>query len=69
MNSSILPATLAEAVLTEPTWLQAWVLLLVAQLGALVFVIGRDKGNWIVRKECLAIIPGYIAAGIIMDWM
>jgi len=69
MNSSNLPATLAEAILTEPIWLQAWVLLLVAQLDALVFVIGRDKGNWIVRKECLAIIPGYIAAGIIMDWM
>jgi hypothetical protein len=70
MNNSDLPATLAEAILTEPFWLQAWVMLLViAQLGAVLFVVGKDNGNWFLRKECLAIIPGFIVAAIVMDWM
>ena len=70
MDNTDLPATLGGAILTEPIWLQAWVMLLViAQLGAVLFVVGRDNSNWIVRKECLAIISGFIVAAIIMDWM
>jgi hypothetical protein len=70
MDNTQLPATLNEAILTEPVWLQAWVLILVvSQLGALAFVLGRSAGHWVLRKECLAIIPGFVVAAIIMDGM
>jgi len=50
--ASYLPTTRAEAILTEPLWLQTWlVVLVIAQLGAVLFVVGKNNGNWIVRKE------------------
>ncbi|MBL4819729.1 MAG: hypothetical protein JKY98_01890 [Gammaproteobacteria bacterium] len=68
MDNLEIPATLGEAIATEPMWLQAWVMVLViAQLGAVLFIVGRDNGNWIIRKECLAIIPGFFVAAMILN--
>ena len=70
MNSTEIPATLGEAIATEPAWLLAWLMVLVAaNLGALLFAVGRDQGAWIVRKEAIAIVISFILAGIIMEWM
>lgn len=64
---SELPKTLAEAMATEPLWLRAWIqLLIVANLGALFFVVGRVDGRWRVRPEPIAILVGFAAAGMSM---
>ena len=65
-----LPATMGEAILTEPWWLQAWVgILVLAIAGALLFVVGRDQGKWRVRPEAIAILVSAILASMIMDWI
>lgn len=70
MNESGGPASLGEAILTEPLWLQGWVLLLVAvNLLALVFVVGREGGRWRLRLEPVAILAGFFVAAAIMEWL
>jgi len=70
MEESSIPATLNEAILSEPLWLQVWVLVLViANLAAIPFVRTRVDGAWKLRKECLAIIASFVIAAILMDWM
>lgn len=70
MNEATIPATLDEAILTEPLWLLAWVaLLLIANMGAIPFAITKQGGAWQVRKECLAIVASFIVAAMIMNWM
>lgn len=71
MNAaSDLPATLNDAIATEPLWLQAWVLVLVvANLAALLFVIGRRQGRWLVRPEAVAIVASFVAAALFMGWL
>jgi len=67
MESEI-PKSLAEAMATEPLWLRAWIqLLIVANLGAVLFVVGREEGRWRVRPEPIAILIGFAAAGISMS--
>ncbi len=62
-----LPKTLADAMATEPLWLRAWIqLLIVANLGAVFFVVGREEGRWRVRPEPITILLGFAAAGISM---
>ena len=62
-----LPKSLAEAMASEPLWLRAWIqLLIVANLGAVAFVVGREAGRWRVRPEPIAIVVGFAAAGISM---
>ena len=64
---SELPKTLAEAMATEPLWLRAWIqLLIVAHLAAVLFVVGRVDGRWRVRPEPIAILVGFVAAGVSM---
>ncbi len=71
MNDSIsIPATLNDAILMEPAWLQLWVLLLVlANLGSLLFVFSKEEGSWSVRKEPIAILFGFVLAAAIMEWI
>lgn len=71
MNAaSDLPATLNDAITTEPLWLQAWVLLLVvANLAAVLFLIGRKDGRWLVRPEAIAIVASFVAAALFMEWL
>lgn len=70
MENLTIPATLNEAIASEPLWLQAWVMLLViANLGAIPFVLNKVEGAWELRKECLAIIVSFIVAAILMNWM
>jgi hypothetical protein len=65
-----MPANLNEAIATEPTWLQAWVMVLVVvNLAALLFVIGRHDGRWQVRSEPIAIAVSFVAAGMFMGWL
>lgn len=65
-----LPATLNDAIATEPVWLQAWVLVLVVvNLAALLFVVGRQQGRWLVRFEPIAIVVSFVAAGLFMGWL
>ena len=65
-----LPATLTEAIATEPGWLRAWVMLLVvSNLAGLLFIVGRGEGRWLVRPEPIAIVASFVAAGVFMGWM
>jgi len=65
-----LPATLNEAIATEPMWLQAWVLLLVvANLAALLFVVRRGNEGLRLRAEPIAILVSFLAAGAFMSWL
>jgi len=64
---SELPKSLAEAMATEPLWLRTWIqVLIVANLGAVLFVVGRTDGRWRVRPEPIAILVAFAAAGISM---
>ncbi len=65
-----LPATLAEAMATEPAWLRAWIQVLVgANLAAVLFVVGRESGRWRFRPQAAAILASFLAAGVFMSWM
>jgi hypothetical protein len=68
--STAIPANLNEAIATEPTWLQLWVLVLVVtNLVALLFVVGRRDGRFHVRYESIAILVSFFAAGAFMGWI
>lgn len=70
MNPVDIPATLGEAILTEPLWLQAWIVILSsAVLGSVLFLIRRDHAGWHLRRECFAILVSAVAAALIMDWL
>ena len=70
MEDLRIPATLNEAIFSEPLWLQAWVMLLViAHLAAIPFALTKEKGAWKLRSECVAIIVSFVVAAILMDWM
>ncbi len=65
-----MPATLGDAIGTEPAWLQAWVLILGAvHIAAVAFVVGRDRGRWVVRPEPIAVVVSLIAAALFMTWL
>lgn len=65
-----LPATLNDAMATEPLWLQAWIAVLIAaNLAALLFVLGRREGRWLVRPEPIAIVVSFVAAALFMGWL
>lgn len=68
--ASGMPATLNDAIATEPLWLQAWVaVLVVTHLAALLFAVGRRERRWFVRPEALAIVAAFLAAGLFMGWL
>lgn len=70
MNETTLPATLAEAMLTEPWWLQMWLLLLVAaNVLAIPFLLRRVDSRWAIQREAVFIVISFIVAAMIMDWM
>ncbi len=70
MEPTDLPASLNAAIATEPLWLQGWVLLLVvANLGALLFVVKRREGGLRMRAEPIAILVSFFAAAAFMGWL
>jgi hypothetical protein len=70
MNDSPMPATLNDAILTEPMWLQGWVgLLVIANLLAFAFVATKQSGKWAIRTEAVAILVSFFAAAALMTWM
>ena len=65
-----MPATLGDAIGTEPAWLQGWILVLgAAHITALAFVVGHDNGRWVVRPEPIAVVASAIVATMIMTWL
>lgn len=65
-----MPPTLNEAIATEPLWLRGWLVILVtANLAAVLFVVGREEGRWRVRPEAIAILVSFVAAGVFMNWL
>jgi len=69
MNENM-PASLGEAIATEPLWLQAWVMSLVAvHLVALAFVVTRRERGWRVRYQPIAIVASFLFAGAFMGWL
>jgi hypothetical protein len=65
-----MPASLGEAIATEPFWLQGWMfLLVVTNLSALLFAVGRRDGRWRIRPEAIAIALSFLAAGAFMGWL
>ena len=70
MGELNIPATLGEAIATEPSWLQLWVLVLVVtNLAGILFVVGKDEDGWKVRAEPIAILISFFVASAIMNWM
>jgi hypothetical protein len=70
MDVAPMPADLNAAIATEPVWLQAWLgVLVVTNLAALLFVLGRHQGRWVVRAEPIAILAAFAAAGVFMGWL
>lgn len=70
MDGGGLPASLGEAIGTEPLWLQAWVLTMVlVHLASLLFVAGREQQQWRFRLEPLAIFVSFVVAAVIMSWI
>lgn len=62
--------TLNDAIAAGPTWLQAWVgLLILSHVAALPFAFGREEGAIKFRAECAAIFVSFIAAAIAMNWL
>jgi len=69
MDPSV-PATLNEAMSSEPMWLRVWVLTLVfTHLAALLFVVYRRDSRWAVRVEPIAIVVSFFLAGEAMNWL
>ena len=65
-----LPATLGEAMSTEPTWLVSWLILLGGTIFlSIVFTIYKDEQGFRFRWEPLAIIGCFFLAGAIMNFM
>lgn len=70
MGGTELPATLGDAIGTEPMWLQVWVMIMVlAHLAALLFLVGREQQKWRFRPEPLAIVLSFVVAAVLMSWL
>ena len=68
MNDS--PATLGDAIASEPLWLQSWVgLLILSHLLAIIFVVGREEHGWRVRPVPILIIFSFFGAAVVMNWL
>jgi hypothetical protein len=64
------PATLSDAMATEPAWLRSWIMLLVAtHLAAIAFVVERRAGRFGLRREPVAILVSFFAAAVFMNWL
>ena len=62
-----MPASLGDAMSSEPGWLRAWVAVLAAaHFAALPFVAAREGGRFRVRPEAVAILAAFVGAGVAM---
>ncbi|MDT8428618.1 MAG: hypothetical protein RQ757_07620 [Pseudomonadales bacterium] len=70
MNETAMPASLAEAIATEPMWLQVWVLLLVvSHFAAIAFMVYKEGDRWRFRGEPFAILGSFFVAALILEWL
>jgi hypothetical protein len=61
---------LNAAIAMQSTWLQIWVLVLVAtNLAAILFVISRQEKGFRIRPEAIAILLSFVAATVAMRWL
>ncbi|VAW00609.1 hypothetical protein MNBD_ALPHA04-1227 [hydrothermal vent metagenome] len=68
--TNIDPATLGEAIAMQPLWLKSWMYLLGAtNIAAVFFLAGRKDGKWRLRREAVAILASFLAAGMFMEWL
>lgn len=64
------PATLAEAIVQQPLWQQAWVaILMAANLAAVLFVVRRKAAGWSVSWPALAILGAFVGAAMFMEYL
>jgi len=70
-DSTTLSPTLAEAMMQQPLWLQAWIGLLMAVNLAAVFFVARrgDSGAWKICWPALAILGAFFGAAMLMNWL
>lgn len=63
--------TLAQAMLQQPLWLQAWIGVLMAVNLAAVFFVNRrdDQGRRQLCWPALAILGAFLGAAMLMDWL
>lgn len=65
-----MPENLAVAAAMEPAWLRWWFrAMILANLGAIFFILHKAHGKWRVRPESVAILLAFIAVGVMMNWM
>lgn len=65
-----IPATLGEAIGSEPLWLTAWLMLLVGTIfSSIFFTVYKNDDGWGFRWEPLAILLGFFVSGTIMEYM
>ena len=65
-----IPATLGEAIGSEPAWLTAWLMVLGGiHFVAIVFTVFREEDRWRFRWEPIGIIASFFLAGVIMSAM
>ena len=64
------PATLGDAIASEPMWLLTWIAVLVGtHFLALAFVAHRDQDQWRLRWEPMAIVVSFMIAGTVMEML
>ena len=53
-----------------PVWLYFWLVpLVLTNLAAALFIVGRKEGRWIFRIEALAIVVAFLVAAQVMEWI
>ncbi|OGS52755.1 MAG: hypothetical protein A3J40_02140 [Erythrobacter sp. RIFCSPHIGHO2_12_FULL_63_10] len=63
-------ATLAETMMQQPMWLQAWIgILMAVNLAAVLFVVRREGGGWRICWPALAILGAFFGAAMLMNWL
>jgi len=64
------PMDLNAAIAAQEPWLQAWVMMLViANLLAVLFIVSKEESGFKFHPDALAILAGFIGAAIFMTWL
>ncbi len=59
-----------EFIAQEPLWLQFWIQwMVVANLGGVLFIIGRRDARWYLRPEPAVVVVTMVANVLFMGWL